>query len=118
MWSGHLNDAPYVFSRMAEFAACNAGTKAPVADTDRVVFKVIREVVITLCHSSNEDRNAFVLIQAMNVIPHANNLGLEAEGDFAAVRGKVVGDRILDDLNQFLLRSGRPDLVSVEKLNH
>ena len=106
MRSDRLNDAPYVFSRMAEFAASNAGTKAPVADTDRVVFEVIREIIIALCHGSNEDCDAFVLVQTMNVIPHANNLGLEAESDLTAVRGQVVGDRILDDLNQFFLRSG------------
>jgi len=87
MQSDRLNDAPYVFSRMAEFAACNAGTKAPIADTDRVVFEMIREIIIALCHGSNEDCNAFVLVQAMDVIPHANNLGLEAEGDLAAVWG-------------------------------
>jgi hypothetical protein len=63
---------------MAEFTACNASTKAPVANTDRVVLEVIREVVIALCHGSNEDGDAFVLVQAMNVVTYADNLGFEA----------------------------------------
>lgn len=118
MGPDRLDDSPYVFSRMAELAACNAGTETPVANTDRVVLEVIREVVIALGHGPDENSNAFVLVQSVDVVPYANNFGFEAERNLAAIRRKVVCDGILNDLDELFLGGSRPDLMSVEKLDH
>ena len=88
---------------MAELAACNAGTEVEVADTDAVVLDSVREVIIALGHSTNEDGNALVLVEAANVVAQANNLGVETEGDFAAVGRQVISDWVLDHLDQLLL---------------
>jgi hypothetical protein len=103
---------------MAELAACNAGTKVEVADSDRVVLDVVREVVIALGHGSDEDAYAFILVQALDVVRHPYDRRLEAQGDLSAVRREMVGDGILDHVNEFLLGCGGADLVSVEKLDH
>ena len=89
---------PNIFGGMTEFAACNASTEAVVADTDRLVLECIREVVLAFGHGADEDTDAFTGSQTLDVVFHSNDRSVKAEGHFPAVRRKMVGDRILDDL--------------------
>lgn len=103
---------------MAEFAACNAGTKIELADSYAVVFDVVGEVIVALCHGTNEDCYAFALVEPRDVVTYTYNLCVEAECDLATVRWEVVGNRILDHLDELLLGVDGPNLVLVQKLNH
>lgn len=109
-----LYDAPDVFGGVAEFAARNTSTEIEVADGDGVVLDSVREVVVALGHGANEDAYALILAEALDVVAHSNNLGVEAESNLPAVRRKVVGDWVLDDLDELLLGGGRADLVAME----
>lgn len=99
-----LKDAPNVLCGVAELAAGNAGTEVEVADTNAVVLDCICEIIVTLRHSTDEDRDALVLVEATNVVAQADNLSVETESDLSAVGWQVIGDGILDDLDQLLLR--------------
>ena len=101
-----LDDSPYILSCMTELAACDAGTETVVTDTYRIVFDMVREVVVALGHCADENRNALVLVQSANVISYTDDFRLEAERDLPAVRWQMVGDWILDDLNELLLGRG------------
>lgn len=94
---------------MAELAAGHTGTEAVLADADCVVLESVREIVITLCHRSHKDTYTFFRSQICYVIPHSYYFSVETQGDFAAVRGKMICDRILDDFKELLLRGGRAD---------
>ena len=113
-----LEDVPNVLCCVAELAACNAGTEVEVADTDAVVLDSVCEVIVTLCHSTNEDGDALILVEAANVVAQTNNLGVETEGDLAAVWRQVVRDWVLDNLDQLLLGRGGSNLMSVQQLHH
>lgn len=99
----NLEYVPNVLCCVAELAACNAGTEVEVADTDAVVLDSVREVIVTLRHSTNEDGDALVLVEATNVVAQADNLGVETEGDLPAVGRQVISDWVLDHLDQLLL---------------
>lgn len=88
---------------MAELAACNAGTEVKVADTNAVVLDGVREVIVALRHSTNEDCDTLVLVQAADVIAKTYDLGVETKRDLTAVGWQVIGDRVLDHLDQLLL---------------
>lgn len=55
----NLYNIPYVFGSVAELAAGHAGAETVVADTDRVVFESVREIVVALCHRSHKDTDTF-----------------------------------------------------------
>lgn len=103
---------------MAEFAAGNAGTEIELADGDAVILDAVGEVVTALGHGSDEDGDAFLGMQALDVVAHAHDLGVEAEGDLAAVGREVVGDGVLDDLDELFVRGGGADLVAMQQLHH
>jgi hypothetical protein len=103
---------------MAEFAACDTCTEVEIADTDGVVLDGVGEVIISLGHGSNENGYALIFVQTLHVISHSHDFGVEAERNFPTIRGKVVRDRVLDDLDELLLGRCRADLVSVEQLDH
>jgi hypothetical protein len=103
---------------MAKFAACYAGTEVELADGNAVILDVIRKVIVALCHGTNKDCNALVLVQARDVVTDTYDLCVETERDLAAVGRKVIGDWVLDHLDELLLRGCRSNLVSVEKLYH
>ena len=103
---------------MAELAACNAGTEVEVADTDAVVLDGVRKVIVALRHGTNEDCDALILVETANVVAQAYNLGVETEGHLAAVWWQVIGDGVLDNLDELLLGRGRPNLVPVQQLHH
>lgn len=46
---------------------------------------MICKVVIALCHGTNENGNAFILIQTLDIIPYSDRLRVKAKGDFTAV---------------------------------
>ena len=94
---------------MTELTAGNTGTQTVVADTDLVVFEGIRKVIVALGHGSDEDANALLGPQGLDVVGGADDRRLETEGDLAAVGRQMVCDGVLDDLEQFLLRIGGAD---------
>jgi hypothetical protein len=116
--SGCLYDVPYVFGSVAELTACNAGTEVELADGDGVVLDLVGKVVVALGHGSDEDGNAFVLVQVVDVVADAHHLGIKTQRDLAAVGWQMVCDGVLDDLNKLLVRCGRADLMPVEELHH
>lgn len=99
----HLKDFPYVFGCMAELAACDASTEVELTDGDTVVLDVVGKIVASLRHGSNKHSYALALAQAADVIAHADHLGVETKSDLTAIRRKMVGDWILDDLDELLL---------------
>lgn len=113
-----LEDAPHVLSGVAEFTACNAGTEIELADGDAVVLDVVGKVVIPLGHGSNEDCDALILAETGDIVAHTHNFRVETECDFAAIGWEVVGNGILNDLDELLLGCRGSDLMSVEQLHH
>lgn len=53
-----LHYIPDIFSRIAKFAARDAGTKTEITDADGVVFESVGKIVMTFRHSANEDAYA------------------------------------------------------------
>lgn len=113
-----LKDTPDILCGVTELAASNTGTEVELADSNAVIFDVVGEIVVALGHGSHENRDALVLTEARDVVAHANNLGIETESDLAAVRWQMVGDGVLDHLDELLLGRSRADLVFVEQLHH
>lgn len=103
---------------MAELTARHTGTQAVVADTDGVVFERVGKVIVTLGHGSDKDANALVGAQRLNIVGGPHHGRLETQSHLPAVRGKVVRDGVLDDLQQLLLRVCRADRKPVKELNH
>lgn len=101
--SRRLEDTPNILCSVAEFAAGNAGTEVEVADTDAVVLDGIGEIIIALRHSTDKDCDALVLVEATDVITQAYHLSVETKSDLPAVGRQVIGDGVLDDLDQLLL---------------
>ena len=103
---------------MAEFTASYAGAETEIADANRVILELVGEVVATFGHGANEYADAFLGSETTDVVLDANNLGVEGQSYLAAVVGKMVGDGILDDSEEFLLRGGRADGEPVQQLHH
>ena len=99
-----LNNVPNVFGCVAKLAAGDAGAEAEVTDTDGVVLEGIGKVIGAFSHGTDEDAHALPRAQIGNVIFDSDNVGVKTQGYFAAVRGQMIGDWVLDDLEQFLLR--------------
>lgn len=114
----NLDDVPDFLGSMAESAACDTGTQTEVADTDRVVLELVCEGIVTLGHGTDEDANALLGREVGNVIADTDDGRIETEGDLAAVGREVVGDGVLNNLQQLLLRCSRADGQSMKKLNH
>lgn len=103
---------------MAELAARDAGTQAVVADTDRLVLEGVGKVVVSLGHGAHEDADALLRTQRLEIVAHPDHRRFIAHSDFAAVGRQVVGDGVLDDPQQLLLRVGRADGQTVKQLDH
>lgn len=114
----YLDNVPRILASVTELAACHAGTQAVVADTDRFVFEGISKVILPFRHGSNEDADALVGSQRVDIIPDSYYVGVETEGHFPAIRWQVVGDGVLDDFQQLFLRIHRPNGESMEQLHH
>jgi hypothetical protein len=103
---------------VTELATGDASRETPVADGDLLIYKLVREAVSALGHGTDEDAHALLGAQVFYPVSYAHQRGIEAEGDLTAVGRKVVGDRVLDDTQQLLLRRGRSNREAVEELNH
>jgi hypothetical protein len=103
---------------VAEFTTRNAGTEVEIAYGNAVVLEVVGKVVVALCHGSDKDCYAFVLVEAGDVVADAHNFRVETERDLAAVGWEVVCYGVLDDFDELLLRRSGADLVAMEQLHH
>jgi len=103
---------------MAKFTACHTCTQTVVADTDGVIFEGVGKVIVTLGHGTNEDANALVGTQRLDVVGGPHHRSLETESHLPAVGGKMVRDGVLDNLQQLLLGVCRADRQPVKELNH
>jgi len=72
-----LDDIPDILSSVTELAASNTGTQRVVANTDGIILELIGERIIAFGHGTNEDTNALLGSQILNVIPNSYNLGVE-----------------------------------------
>jgi len=103
---------------VAELATGHTGRETVVADTDGVILERIGKVVVTLGHGTDKDSNALLGANRLNVVSGPHNGGLETESHLAAVGRQVVGDGVLDHLQQLLLRVSGADGQTVEQLDH
>lgn len=103
---------------MAEFAAGDRGRETVVADGDLLVDEFVREVVRAFGHCSNEDADALLVFQALHVFSYFDQGCIEGEGDLSAIGRKMVGDRILNDLEELFLGVNGSDGETVEELDH
>jgi len=98
-----LDNVPGILGSMTELAASDTCTQAETADTDRIILVLIRKVIVTLGHRTNEYADALFWTEVANVIPNAHDRSVERQRDLATVWRQVVGNRVLDDLEQLLL---------------
>lgn len=112
------DDVPDILSSVTELAASDTGGQGVVADGNGIVLELVGESIRSLGHSTDEDTYALLGTQILHVVSHSYHRRIVGEGDFAAVRREVVGDGVLDDLEQLLLRGGGADGELVEQLNH
>jgi hypothetical protein len=103
---------------MTKFAASDAGREFELANRDLLVHKLVRKVVRSLSHGAYENTNTLVCSERLDVVSHMNHLGIEAERDLPAVGWQVIGDGVVYDAEQFLLRFGTLDREPVQELNH
>lgn len=112
------DNVPHLLGGMAELAACDTGTQAVVTDGNRVVLEGVGKVIVSLGHGTHEDTDALLGAQRFDVVASAHHGGFETEGHLAAVGGEVVGDGVLDDLQELLLGVGGTDGEAVQQLHH
>ena len=112
------DDVPHFLGGMAEFAAGNACAQTVVADTDRVVLEGVGEIIMALGHGTDKDTHALVGSQSLEVVPGPDDGCLVTEGHLPAIGGQVIGDGVLDHLEQLLLRVRGADGETVQKLDH
>jgi hypothetical protein len=103
LWMCSSNDVPNVFRRMTKLAASDTSTQAVIADTDRLVLEIVGKVILAFGHGTNEDTDAFIWCKALNVVFDSDNLCVEAQRDFPAIGRKMVGYRVLDNLEELFL---------------
>ena len=73
---------------------------------------------MALGHGTDEDRNALLGAQRLDIVLGTDHGGVETHRHLTAVRGQMVGDRVLDDLEELLLRVGGANRQTVEQLDH
>ena len=95
--ANHLNDVPNILRSMAELATRHARAQTIIANTNRIILIHIRERVLPLRHRAHKHADTLLRPQIGYVIAYAHDLGVEGEGDFAAVGGQVVRDGVLND---------------------
>ena len=83
---------------MTEFAASNTGTEAEIADTNRLILEIIGKVVLSFRHGADENTDAFIWCEALDVVFDPDHFSLEAQCDFPAIWRKVTRNGILDHL--------------------
>ena len=105
----YLDDVPDVFDSVTKLAACDTSAQAVIADADSIVLEAVCEIVISFGHRSHKDANTLLWSNVLDVILDTNNVRVKAQGHFTAIGRQVVSDWVLDDFEQFLLRSGGSD---------
>ena len=65
---------------------------------------LVGKVILAFGHGTNEDTDAFIWCQALNIVFDSDNLCVEAQRDFPAIGGEVIGYRVLDNLEELFLR--------------
>src|SRR5690242_4110314 len=103
---------------MTELAACYAGTEIEVADSDAIILDCVCEVVIALGHSTNKDCDALVLAETSDIVAQSYYFSIETKGNLAAVGRQMIGDGVLDHLDQLFLGGSRSNLMPVQQLHH
>ena len=103
LWMCSSNYVPNIFRRMAKLAASDTSTQAVIADTDGFVLEIVGKVILAFGHGTNEDTDAFIWCQALNIVFDSDNLCVEAQRDFPAIGGEVIGYRVLDNLEELFL---------------
>lgn len=97
---------PHLLGCVAELAASHTGTETVVADGDGIVLEGVGKVIVALGHGTDKDGDTLAGAQGLDVVLGADNGGLETHSHLTAVRGQVVGNGVLDDLEQLLLGIG------------
>jgi len=113
-----LKDVPYVLGGVTHLAASNTRRKRIVANTDLLVDPSVGEVILSLRHGADDDAETLVFTEGTDVLTHIDSRSLPAQRDFATVRRKILGDRVLDDLEEFLRAGGGSDRQLVQQLHH
>lgn len=111
-------NVPHLLGGVTELTTGHTGRKTVVANTDGVILERVGKVIVTLSHGPDKDRDAFLGTQRLNVILGAYHRSLKTHGDLATVGGQVVGNGVLDDLQQLLLGVGGSNRQTVEQLDH
>lgn len=97
-------DVPDILTGMAELAAGHTRAETVIAYTDRIVLERIGKIIPPLRHSTHKHADALLGTQRLDIILHPDDRRVETERYLAAVGRQVVCDRVLDDLQQLLLR--------------
>jgi len=113
-----LYDAPDVFGGMAELATCYTGTQTEVANTDCVVFELVREIVFAFGHGTDEDADALFRAQSLYVVGYSHNGCFKAQSNLAAIRWQMVSNWILNYFEELLRGSCGTDGHAMQQLNH
>lgn len=63
---------------------------------------MIREVIGSVRHSSNEDTNRMSIRNRRQVLGELDRGGIEGQSNLVTIRGQVIRDGVLDDFQEFL----------------
>lgn len=85
-----LYNVPNVLAGVTEFAAGNTSAETVVADGDGVVLELVREIVASLGHGTDEDAHALLGTERLDIVVHTHDGGVETERNLAAVGREVV----------------------------
>lgn len=88
---------------MAELAASHASRQTVVTDRDLFVHEFVGESIGTFSHRSDENTDALVRLELLHVFSDLHDFCVKTERDLAAVWWEMIGDRVLDRLQQLLL---------------
>lgn len=111
-------DGPGILGSVAKLATSDACRETVIADGNLFVDKLVGKIIITLGHGADKDADTFVLLERVNIVTHRHHLGIKAEGDLATLGRQVVGDGILDDLEQLFLGGDGANGQAVQELHH
>jgi hypothetical protein len=70
---------------MTELAASDASTQAVVRNGNRIVFELVREVILALSHGTYEDTDALFGTKSRDVILDTDDFSLERQCYLAAI---------------------------------
>ena len=103
---------------MTKLAARHTRTQAIIADTNSIILEGVGKIIISLGHGADKDANTLVGAEGFDIVADADDGGIETHGHLATVGREMIGDGVLDDLEQFLVRVGGADGQSMKQLDH